>query len=311
MRKLLVVCVVGVSLLALPAGAAAKEKEKPTQVRYGVAEHENAELYPKGEAVVLLLHELGGHWQQVAGEAEFLQNTGGFTVLDVEWQTVPEKYGDRIWGSLTGEIKRLIADAREHEHEWKIDSTRLTMVGGSRGANLSLLTSLKANAVEPGTVKAVVSLSGDTNVPAQIKRNREAIEKPDGEELDKSAINKISKSYGCEKELTACPLGCPLEPPACCSGEPLECTPNYIEKWSAYQLVTEAEGPATAPAMFLAASKEERKTADWEDQQPLAEALGARGVSAEVDIPKEGHGFVYWPQLREAALAFLQAHDGG
>jgi alpha/beta hydrolase fold len=287
--------------------ASAKEKQIPEQVTYGSGPTEYLERYAGGPATVFIMHELGAHWNEVSSEAEYLQREGNFTVLDVEWPGVKEKYGLRIWGTLTDEIKRAIVAAREHAALWGIDESRFAMVGGSRGANLSLLTSLKANLAEHGTIKAIVSLSGDPNVVAQIQRNREKILKK--EEPDKKAVSKISKSYGCQKELADCPVGCPPEPPVCCSGEPPECEPNYVEKWSAYQLVTESEAGAWAPAMFLAASHEEKKTADWEDQQPMAEALLARGGFGEYDIPVSGHGIEYWGAVRAAVLEFLRKHD--
>jgi S-formylglutathione hydrolase FrmB len=58
-----------------------------------------------------------------------------------------------------------------------------------------------------------------------------------------------------------------------------------------------------------AASEHEVTTAYFGDQQPMAEALEREGVPAEVVFSTSGHGYAYWGQVREAAIAFLQAHD--
>jgi acetyl esterase/lipase len=269
---------------------AAEPRITPQRVQYGEG-NEYAELYANAThpETVLLLHENGSTVKAVARYAEQL-HAAGFSVLALEWLKVPEKFGSRIWGPLTDQIKRAIAYVRANAVALGVDKDRLVMVGGSRGANLSLLTSLKANLIEEGTIKAVVSLSGDPNVLAQIARNRAKIEK--GEKPDKKAVNKISKTYGCQKELTNCPI-------------------PYIEEWSAYQLVTGTGAGTTAPPMFLMASKLEETTANWEDQQPMAEALEAENVSAAFFIPEEGHGFGYWGPVRPMVIEFLEAHDGG
>jgi acetyl esterase/lipase len=248
-----------------------------------------AELYAGGPATVLLLHENGQSWKAVARYAEQLQ-TAGFTVLDLEWEKVKEKNGSEVWGPLSAQIEVAIGYVRSNAVALGVDPARLAMVGGSRGANLSTLTSLNVNAAEPGTIKAVVSLSGDVNPLAQIERTLTEIE--NGEPVDTKALNKITHTYGCEKHLTNCPLG-------------------YVAEWSAFQKVSETPAGASAPAMLLMASKEENTTASWKDQQPMAEALQAAGVSAEVVIPQSGHGFSYWGGVREQAIAFLRAHTGG
>jgi acetyl esterase/lipase len=289
MSRIAAVLVSGLVFTLTPAAAAAgTPRMTPERVQYGEG-NEYAELYANAThpETVLLLHENGSTVKAVARYAEQLQS-GGFTVLALEWQKVPEKFGSQIWGPLTDQVKRAIAYVRANAAALGVDKDRLTMVGGSRGANVSMLTSLKANLSAPGTIKAVVSLSGDPDVLAQIARNRAKIEK--GEEPSRKAVNKISKTYGCQKELTSCPF-------------------QYIEAWSAYQLVTETGAGATAPPMLLMASELEQQTADWEDQQPMAEALNtAAGVSAEAFIPPSGHGFAYWGEQRERVIAYLRAH---
>jgi dienelactone hydrolase len=274
---------------ALSSASAQASKVVPQTVGYGPAPAQFAELYAGGPATVLLLHENGETWKAVSPYAEQLR-LAGFTVVDLEWEKVKEKVGSEVWGPLTSQIETAIGYVRSHAAALGVDPARLAMVGGSRGANLSMLTALNVDLAEPGTIKAVVSLSGDANPRAQIERTTHELE--NGEPVDKKALNKITKTYGCEKKLTNCPLG-------------------YVAEWSPFQKVTETPAGESAPAMLVMASKEEQTTANSADQQALAEALQADGVTAEAVIPQSGHGFVYWGQVREHAIEFLRANTGG
>ncbi len=256
--------------------AAAQAGQEPTQVVYGETAKQFAMLFPGGSAVVLLLHENGWTWRSVRDEAEALQRSG-YTVLDLEWNPVS---GEQIWGATTAQIETAVRFVRGHAAALHVDPQRLAMVGGSRGANLALLTSLNMNAKETGTVKAVVSLSGDVNPLAEIERIRAA-----GGETNSVAEEKLTKTYGCEPHLESCPIA-------------------YIEEWDPFAKVS-----ATAPAMLLAASELERLTAYYGDQQPMAEALVRVGVKAEAVITRGGHGFDYWSRVRERLLSFLRAND--
>ena len=180
-------------------------------------------------------------------------------------------------GIRVGQIDEAIAYVQLHAAELNVDPSRLAMLGGSRGANLSLLTSLEENAAAPGTVKAVVDLSGDADPAKQIERARNG-------ELSKTVARKLSNVYGCEPVLKSCPMA-------------------YIERWSPI-----AQASTSAPAMFLAASEAEKLTASLADEYELRERLDELGVPAEVFAPEKGHGFSYWKSTRPGAMAFLAAH---
>jgi hypothetical protein len=117
-------------------------------------------------------------------------------------------------------------------------------------------------------------------------------------------VNKISKTYGCQKNLTGCPV--------CLEDEPECVRPKYIEEWSAYQLVTElGAGPTAAPTLLFA-SAEEHSTSDSEDQAPLAAALNvgkAGSPSQAVILAGKAHGFAYWGQAKPRIVEFLNEHD--
>ncbi len=285
MRKGLGVLATVLALAAWPAGAQANG----AQTRYAAYAPGNGYFveYPGGPAAVLLLHENSETWRSISGVAESLQR-GGYTVLDLEWAGVEERPGTEVWEPLTAEIEDAVRYAVAHSAQLGIDPSRLAMVGGSRGANLAALTAQDMNAVSPGTIKAVVALSADVNPIAQLERTEAAIAR--GEPPNERIEAKFSHTYGCSSDLSSCPRG-------------------YIERWSPYDKAVGPEG-ATAPAMLLAASLEERLTASWEDQPPMAEALERKGVSAAVLRPQSGHGFAYMGSIRRSVLDFLAEHDG-
>jgi hypothetical protein len=70
-----------------------------------------------------------------------------------------------------------------------------------------------------------------------------------------------------------------------------------------------AKASPTAPAMFLAASESERKTASLADEYELAALLTQAGVPAEVFAPADGHAFAYWKAAHRPAVTFLSAHS--
>jgi acetyl esterase/lipase len=276
------------ALAICPAAARAGTEAGGTFASYGASRSQFFRVFPGGPATVLLLHENGETWRTIANLAEALQQNG-YTVLDLEWEDLPERPGEKVWGTLTGEIEAAVRYADAHSTELGIDPSRVAMVGGSRGANLALLTSLNMNAAAPGTIKAVVSLSGDVNPVAQVERAEEAMS--NGEHPNIRVVRKFARTYGCRHFLARCPM-------------------EYLEEWSPIQKTAEPQG-VTAPPMLLAASVEEHYAADWEDQGPMAEVLEEQGVPAKVVIPQSGHGFGYMSVVRKPMLAFLAEHDVG
>lgn len=274
------------AVVAALAICAAVAHAEAAPVSYGPGRNQFFELYRGGPAAVLLLHENGETWRTIHGIGETMQ-AAGFTVLDVEWEDVPETSSSEIWGALTAQIEAAVGYAVAHASELGIDPRRVALFGGSRGANLSLLTAMDMNAAVPGTIDAVVSLSGDVNPIAQLERANAAVE--EGEKPNLKVVRKFSRTYGCKRGLQRCPT-------------------EYLEEWSPYQKAIEPSG-ATAPPMLLAASTEEHYTASWEDQQPMAAALEQQGVPAVVLRPQSGHGFGYMGVVRGSVFSFLEEHD--
>jgi acetyl esterase len=244
----------------------------PTTAQYGPQMDETAVVYPSGAIPLLLLHEKGQTTSALASKAKVLQREG-FTVFNLEWKPASGKKG--IFPAETEQIETAVAYVRAHAAQWSVDPSKLVMVGASRGALLALLVGERENALARGTVKAVVSLSGQVNPQASIERARRG-------ELESVMTGTLAQAFGCTKDLSSCPEA-------------------YVREWSPLDKVT-----SSAPAMLLAASESERRA--WvPDQFEAAEALHTAGVAASVSVASAGHGFGYWGQVRAQAIAFLRA----
>jgi acetyl esterase/lipase len=279
-------------VLALAPGAAQAAKNTelaPRSENYGPDTLDFFTVYQGGPAAVLLLHENGHISSSMRGAAELLQKAG-YTALAMEWRKVPEPPGGEIWGPLTEQIEEAVRYADANASTLGIDPERLAMIGGSGGANLSLLTALDMDAAVPGTIKAVASLSGDVDPQAEMERAVTA--EAQGEKPNEKVVRKLTRTYGCKGGLQDCPM-------------------EYMAEWSPYQKVTEMPG-AAVPPMLLAASVEENshRVSSWEDQLTMAAALEAKGVPATIVRPTNGHGFAYMGAIHKQVLAFLSEHDG-
>ena len=231
-------------IAGFPAGASAQT------VQYGPLWNDFAVVHPGGPSPLLLLHEAGETYAETEAIATAIARQGQFTVLNIEWQAAS---GKQIWGFDTGQIEEAVRYVRAKGSELGVDPAQLAMLGGSRGANLALLTSMNMDAVAPGTVRVIASLSGDANPAKQIERGQRG-------ELDPFVGSKLSKVYGCKPVLVECPA-------------------DYVAEWSPVD-----KASATAPAMILAASETERKTASLvvsTDQVGSLEQSSDRGLVAE------------------------------
>jgi acetyl esterase/lipase len=245
------------------------------RVQYATPTKDFAQVYPGGPAPLLVMHEAGWSYAETENISARIAAEGVFTVFNLEWQDKDRQ----PWGSDVGQIKQAVAYVQAHAGGLGVVATRLAMLGGSRGANLALLTSMELNAAVPRTVKAVVALSGDADPAETINRAQR------GETPERTA-GKLSNVYGCEPILVSCPTA-------------------YIDQWSPTM-----KAASSAPATFLAASESEAMTANLEDERELATKLSGLGVASEVFAPESGHGFGYWRGARPSALAFLAREDG-
>jgi dienelactone hydrolase len=267
--RMIGLCLLAACAMSAVAAASASAEQR---VQYAAYAKDFAQVHPGGSIPLLLLHEAGWTYESTQRIAAAMAEVG-FTVLNLEWQ---EYSGRGIWGFDTAQIEEAVRYVQANAGSLGVDATHLTMLGGSRGANLALLTALDMDLAAPGTVKAIAALSGDVDPAKQIERGQRG-------ELDSGAAGRLSKAYDCEPILVNCPA-------------------YYVARWSPLEKAT-----ARAPAMFLAASEAERKTAWLEDQYELAAKLEACGVPNEVFAAVKGHGFDYWHSVKVRVSTFLKA----
>jgi acetyl esterase/lipase len=255
--------------VALLASLAITASAQAQIVQYGAASNDLAYVHSGGEVPLLLMHESGHTYTEtetIAGELA----REGFTVLNLEWHEGPES---QPWAFLTGEIEEAVHYVQAHAQQLRVTPGRLVMLGGSRGANLALLTAMNMNAAVPGTVKAIAALSGDADPAEMIERAQR------GETSERIAA-KLSTVYGCEPVLVNCPA-------------------SYIEEWSPM-----VKAAPSSPAAFLAASEADI-TATVQDDSELAEKLEGLGVASEARAVRTGHGFSYWSKVHAPVARFL------
>lgn len=263
-------------VVSMPASADAMEIGAPLLVRYGAQEADTAEVYAGGPVPLLLMHEKGYKASSIHGPAERFR-AEGFTVFNLEWVEYKGKEG--LWAYDTGQIEAAVRYVRDHAASFGIDPDAVTMVGGSRGANLALLTAQNMDAVQPGTVKAIAALSGNVNPQQELERAKAG-------ELAKGVLGDLASAYGCKKDNR--------------TGE-ITCDEAYIREWSPLE-----KASSTNPAMFLAASLAERKTANSEDVEEMDGRLAELHVPATAATPPTGHGFAYFHEIRTQLIAFLR-----
>jgi hypothetical protein len=274
-RWLMLICG---ALVLVPAGTSQAEPAAYT-VHYGPLEDDYAVVHPApGRVPLLLLHEAGYSTEQTEAIAFGIQREAAFTVINLEWDESPLSGG--IWEYDVGQVEEAVEYVRLNAVALGVDANRLEMLGASRGANLAMLAGLELNAAAPGTVKAVAALSGDADPISQMERARRG-------ELTFGVPLKLSRVYGCRPILKSCPTA-------------------YIRRWSPIE-----KASSSAPAMFLAASEAETRTASLTDEYALAARLQEANVAAEVFAPLNGHGFAYWKAARPPTLAFLLAAQQG
>jgi alpha-beta hydrolase superfamily lysophospholipase len=154
--------IIAVVAFALTPGVAAV-KATGTQVQYGATSGQRATIYSAGSIPLLLLHEKGLEASSLRGAAAWLASQG-FTVFNLDWNEPPTNdKTSGIFPSVTDQTSEAIGYVQSHARKWHVDSSKLVMVGGSRGALIALLDAKIANDAVPGTVKVAAALSGQVD----------------------------------------------------------------------------------------------------------------------------------------------------
>ncbi len=254
----------------------------PVTESYGTSPYETATVYPApapGAPLVVLVH--GGGWEssldktyqpsqsaslQAAGFAVFVLNydpaspaTGAFPVqLD----------------DVTAGIGWAVANAATYN----ADPTNVELLGGSAGGQLVSLVAEQLDVTSPGTVRAVVTLSGALDLVALMQN---------------VAAHTVSGYVGLHLRLA---LGC--------ASKRTPCTTAVESEWSPTQNVTPADCP---PASLVINDTQELMPVAQADD--MTAALQADGCAVtELLQPGRNHSFAGWKGVQTPIIAFLAAN---
>lgn len=285
------------SSVVLAAATPAQAVLSPIRgVSYGPASTEIATIYqPSGATAlssrlaagdgagmpaVVLVH--GGGWRQQANETE--QPTvaqglraHGSVVFDIDYPQANAQ--ETAFPKEPEAVDAAIEWVREHAAEYGANPQNIVLVGGSAGGHLVDL----AGEQVPG-VRAVVSLSGPTNLEALVQMGQRR-------ELQPSLTISLAIAFGCGAEAVGVAkiLGCTdtelqreFSPVFNVPGSPC---PNWLLYTAEFDLV-----PASQ---------------QWE----LLAGLRSAGCKASLGVvPGVGHAFGYWPSVNSAVYSFIAAN---
>ncbi len=272
-----VVLMVVATLHVIDAAPANALPAAVTDLSYGPGPFETLSVYPAampGARLVILVH--GGGWASDIGTygntpivATDLQ-AAGFTVVDIIYASdsplVP------AFPIQTYELQLATNWILARATLFNGDPDNLTIVGLSAGGDLAAWLS---QSLPPGTVKAVVTLSGAFNFSSLIA---------DGE----TGVTKQALAYR-----AAVALGCRLG----------TCTTNAETRWSPADNVT----PTNCPGTWLLYNSAD-KLMPLDQPSAMTAALQANGCNVnEIIVPGSEHAFDYWDDVSANVIATIQA----
>jgi len=287
--RLLGLLVLAAVVLATAAGASAATKpikaaaELPSyeNLRYGPSPFEVANVYPAAQAgapIVVMVH--GGGWRKqgtlgrLGDEARALQGEGA-TAVEINYDqdslltpAFPIEPND-----VAAATRWAIANAAS----FNADPSTVILLGGSAGGNLVALVAEQLDAANPGTVDAVISLSGPMDFVSLWPKL----------EADMLANESFTKSVQWA-------LGMPTE------GSPFPAA--FAQQWSPALHVPRSG----CPAWLIFNS--EAETIPLAQAQEMYMNLRAAGCSATLGVvPGSEHAFAYFRHVRSAIVEFIKA----
>ncbi len=268
--------------LALPVSAGAV-KASPIYrgVSYGPSPGELQTIYSQAPGahapIVVLVH--GGGWRlqklptEQGSAAKSLQ-LKGYAVFDINYdQDSPTTLAFPL---ESDEVKAAVEWAISSAAAYGGDASDVTLLGGSAGGLLAALAGEQLDAQAPGTVRAVVSLSGPMNFTTLVPLAAS------GRIRDKNYVFSIGQALGCTGALQTC-------------------STSYEQEWSpALQI------PLSGCPNWLLFASEADEAAVSQASEMLADLAGA-GCSATMETLPTGHGFSYWPLVSARVAAFVRA----
>jgi acetyl esterase/lipase len=283
---------VACAALCCPPIAAASTKysvvpAKIEAVPYGSSSFQESNIYPSpvsGSPVVVLVH--GGGWRKdawlgvVEPQAKSLQGQG-FTVYEINY-----RHDTTTTTAFPMEPNDVIAATRfaiSTASSYGGDPSKVVMVGGSAGAQLSALAAGQIDAETPGAVDGVVTLS---TAGANFLTLRPLIE----QEL------MINESFEISVERA---LGWYLSKGG-------SFPQAYAERWSP---TLHPPAGATCPRFLLFNSEEE--FIPLSQAEEMQQSLTSAGCSSSLTVvPGNEHGFMYFHVVKPQVFNFIRAVTG-
>jgi acetyl esterase/lipase len=249
-------------------------------VSYGPSPGELQTIYAarsSGAPSVILVHGGGWRLQKLATEdgsqAKSLQ-LQGFTVFDVNYDQ--DSPSVAAFPLETNEIAAATQWAIAHAGEYNADPANVVMIGGSAGGQLAARTAELLDTAAPGTVRAVVSLSGPMNFTTLVAMAQA------GQIKDRNYVTSIGQALGCLGVLSAC-------------------SPAFETEWSP---ALNLPSPGCPDWLLLASEVDTAAVA--QAQEMLSAAQAAACNAAMLTVPT-GHGFSYWSQASARIFAFVRS----
>jgi acetyl esterase/lipase len=179
----------------------------------------------------------------------------------------------------TNAVGTAVRWVKKHSAQYYVDPDRTGMLGGSAGATLVYTAGLQINAATPGSVRAMVGLSGPTQLWESLQ-SLQASANPDDPHSEFTLSNM--------EDFLGCPDG--------------SCTEEMADAASPYSNVN-----PNCPATDIYNSEGEGVPLDQEYN--FLNALIAAGCNAEiVVIPGSQHGFQYWPTAKASVIDFFNRY---
>ena len=270
---------VPITTRAASAGTPAPPPVTPVIAAYGPSPYETVTVYPAatpGSPLVVLVH--GGGWESSLTaayeptEAQALRAAGA-AVFVINYDRLELPTG--AFPLQVGEVTAATGWAVAHAADFDADPADVELVGGSAGGQLAMLASEQMDVAVPGSVRAVVTLSGALDLVGL---------------MQDVAANTVS-GY----------IGLHLRQALGCASRTAPCTTAVEAAWSPVQQLTPAGCPA---ATLVVNDTHELMPVDQADS--MTAALRADGCAVtELLQPGREHSFAGWNSVASQVIPFL------
>jgi len=197
----------------------------------------------------------------------------------------------RVVGTTMQEdaVEQAVAWAKANRRTYKIDPTKVSLIGGSSGGQMSLLAAFNANQAVPGRITMAYSLSGPVDLWKDINALQTGATQPNAKDEGPPGYRNIELYLGCDWDGATAPT--------CQKAQAKAVSPLYL-------------GGPTCPLVRITRSE----TEDMVEAEDLVARLLRRGCGTAADpraVARQAgteHGFAQWPLIGPSVIADLDEH---